>query len=42
MDFQKLILYTALAFTLMMLWNAWQEDYVRPKSRSCSSTAIER
>ncbi len=32
MDFQKVILYTALAFTLMMIWNAWQEDYVRPKN----------
>ncbi len=32
MDFQKVVLYSALAFTLMMIWNAWQEDYVRPKS----------
>ena len=31
MDFQRVILFSALAFTLMMIWNAWQEDYVRPK-----------
>jgi YidC/Oxa1 family membrane protein insertase len=32
MDFQRIILYTALAFTLMMIYQAWQDDYVRPKS----------
>ncbi|MBE0509528.1 MAG: membrane protein insertase YidC [Chromatiales bacterium] len=31
MDFQRIILLTALFFTLFMIWQAWQEDYVRPK-----------
>ncbi|MDH5784314.1 MAG: membrane protein insertase YidC [Chromatiales bacterium] len=32
MDFQKTILYVALGFTLLMIYEAWQEDYVRPKT----------
>lgn len=32
MDFQRIILFSALAFTLLMIWQAWQEDYVRPKT----------
>ena len=31
MDFQRIILLTALFFTLFMIWQAWQEDYVRPQ-----------
>lgn len=27
MDFQRLLLFAALAFTLMMMWQAWQHDY---------------
>ena len=27
MDLQKTILYAALGFTLLMIWQAWQEDY---------------
>ncbi len=27
MDFQRIILFFALSFTLLMLWQAWQEDY---------------
>ena len=30
MDFQRLLLFIALAFVLMLLWQAWQEDYGRP------------
>lgn len=32
MDFQRIILIGALLFTLLMIWEAWQEDYVRPKT----------
>ncbi len=38
MDFQRVILYSALAFTLLMIWQAWQEDYVRPKAVSSETT----
>jgi YidC/Oxa1 family membrane protein insertase len=31
MDFQRVILFSALAFTLLMIWQAWQKDYVNPK-----------
>ncbi|NOR51670.1 MAG: membrane protein insertase YidC [Gammaproteobacteria bacterium] len=31
MDFQRLIIFAALSFTILMLWEAWQNDYVRPK-----------
>lgn len=27
MDTQKLVLYTALSFVLLLLWQAWQQDY---------------
>lgn len=30
MDFQKILLYSALALTLLMLYQAWQEDYGKP------------
>jgi YidC/Oxa1 family membrane protein insertase len=30
MDFQRIILFSALAFTLLMIWQAWQKDYVNP------------
>ncbi len=31
MDFARILLLTALFFTLFMIWQAWQEDYVRPQ-----------
>lgn len=31
MDFQRLLLFAGLSFTLLMIWEAWQNDYVRPK-----------
>ena len=31
MDFQRLLLVAALSFTLLMIWQAWQKDYVLPK-----------
>ena len=31
MDFQRLIIFAALSFTILMIWEAWQNDYVRPK-----------
>lgn len=31
MDFQRLILIAALSFTLLMMWQAWQEDYGQPR-----------
>lgn len=30
MDFQRVILFSAFAFTLLMIWQAWQKDYVHP------------
>ncbi len=30
MDFQRIILLGALLFTILLIWDAWQEDYVRP------------
>ena len=38
MDFQRIILLTALSFTLFMIWQAWQEDYVRPKQPEAVAT----
>ncbi len=32
MDFQRLLLIAALSFTLLMIWQAWQKDYVLPKT----------
>jgi len=32
MDFQRLLLVAALSFTLLMIWQAWQKDYVQPDS----------
>jgi YidC/Oxa1 family membrane protein insertase len=32
MDFQRLLLVAALSFTLLMIWQAWQQDYVQPKT----------
>ena len=44
MDFQRLILFTALAFTLLMIWQAWQEDYgpkpVQPVAVSDGEKAV--
>ncbi|MDH3355469.1 MAG: membrane protein insertase YidC [Chromatiales bacterium] len=31
MDFQRLLLFAGLSFTVLMIWEAWQNDYVRPK-----------
>ncbi|MBF0219195.1 MAG: membrane protein insertase YidC [Gammaproteobacteria bacterium] len=30
MDFQRILLYVALSLTMLMMWEAWQVDYVRP------------
>ncbi len=30
MDFQRLLLVAALSFTLLMIWQAWQQDYGQP------------
>ena len=42
MDFQRIILLAALAFTLMMMWSAWERDYgphpVAPKQAVTVST----
>ncbi len=40
MDFQRIVLYSALAFTLMMIYQAWQDDYVRPKSAPTEIGAV--
>jgi len=39
MDNQKLILYVALSFVLLLLWQAWQEDY-GPKPPSSVATNV--
>jgi YidC/Oxa1 family membrane protein insertase len=43
MDFQRLLLVAALSFTLLMMWQAWQEDYGQPTpvTQSQSSAAGE-
>ena len=41
MDFQRVILFSALAFTLVMIWSAWQEDYVRPKTQPAEVVAAQ-
>ncbi|CAK0761174.1 membrane protein insertase YidC [Gammaproteobacteria bacterium] len=40
MDNQKLMLYVALSFVLLMLWQAWQEDY-GPKSGTPTTQVAE-
>ena len=41
MDFPRILLLTALFFTLFLIWQAWQEDYVRPKQpESVAETAM--
>ena len=46
MDFQKLILWLALSFTLLMLWEAWKEDYglkpVQPTAISSTEAEISK
>ena len=39
MDFQRLLLFAGLSFTLLMIWEAWQNDYVRPKQQTIESVA---
>ncbi|MCW8826892.1 MAG: membrane protein insertase YidC [Gammaproteobacteria bacterium] len=34
MDFQRLLLFAGLSFTLLMIWEAWQNDYVRPQQQA--------
>lgn len=41
MDFQRLIIFAALFFTLMMIWEAWQEDYVRPLQPRSDATETQ-
>ncbi len=38
MDLQRIILIGGLLFTLTLIWNAWQEDYVRPKPEPVAAT----
>ncbi len=38
MDFQRLLLFAALSLTLLMMWQAWQEDY-GPKPPAPAATA---
>ena len=40
MDFARILLLTALFFTLYMIWQAWQEDYVRATPAAQDQTAI--
>ncbi len=40
MDFQRLILFVALTFTFMMMWEAWQKDYGPKLPQQISSTAV--
>ena len=37
MDFQRLLLFIALAFVLLLMWQAWQEDYGRPQQAQTAS-----
>ncbi|MGM0593770.1 MAG: membrane protein insertase YidC [Pseudomonadota bacterium] len=39
MDFQRLILVAALSFTLLMMWQAWQEDYGQQTDETTQSRA---
>ncbi|QEP42540.1 membrane protein insertase YidC [Ectothiorhodospiraceae bacterium BW-2] len=39
MDFQRVLLFIALSFTLLMIYEAWQNDYVRPQQPPPNSTA---
>ncbi|MFO7592533.1 MAG: membrane protein insertase YidC [Pseudomonadota bacterium] len=38
MDFQRIILVAALTFTLVLMWQAWQEDYGQPKAVTEATT----
>ncbi|WP_303908358.1 membrane protein insertase YidC [Thiohalomonas denitrificans] len=38
MDLQRIILLGGLLFTVMLIWNAWQEDYVRPQQEQVATT----
>lgn len=40
MEFQRLLLFAALSFTLLMLWEAWQNDYVRPNQQVSENGVI--
>ncbi|MBF0471863.1 MAG: membrane protein insertase YidC, partial [Gammaproteobacteria bacterium] len=39
MEFQRILLFAALTLTLMMMWQAWQEDYVRPQQQVATDSA---
>lgn len=38
MDIQRLLLFVALSFVVLLLWEAWQEDYGRPDTRPSATT----
>ncbi len=39
MDLQRLLLAAALSFTLLMIWQAWQQDYGQPLTPTTSQSA---
>lgn len=39
MDLQRLLLAAALSFTLLMIWQAWQQDYGQPPATATSQPA---
>jgi YidC/Oxa1 family membrane protein insertase len=41
MDFQRLLLFAGLSFTLLMIWEAWQNDYVRPQQKAVTEARID-
>ncbi len=40
MDNQRTILFFVLSFILLLIWQAWQEDYVRPQATPISTPVI--
>jgi len=40
MDNQRTILFFGLSFILLLLWQAWQEDYVKPKATLSTAPVI--
>jgi YidC/Oxa1 family membrane protein insertase len=40
MDNQRTILFFVLSFVLLLIWQAWQEDYVVPKATPISTPVI--
>ncbi|MCW9089603.1 MAG: membrane protein insertase YidC [Gammaproteobacteria bacterium] len=41
MDFQRLILVAALSFTLLIMWQAWQEDYGQPQTENQAAATVD-